>query len=79
MRVYLGPDNVPAPSELAQYRNAGSPRPVVPAHAAPRQPLPVAQPVTAPAATRFVGEDNSNWENLSVLGGELEDVIIELD
>jgi predicted component of type VI protein secretion system len=77
MRIYLGSDDAPSPSELARSKpsaRAISPRPV------PGAPARVAasSPVAAPALAPVVGEDDLNWQNLELLDDD-HDVIIELD
>jgi hypothetical protein len=83
LRIYLGSDDAPSPSELARSRPAAravAPRPV-PGAPSGREVevirLGPQTPVVVPAHLGRVGEDDMNWQNLRAI--EDEDVIIELD
>jgi predicted component of type VI protein secretion system len=92
MRVYLGPDDAPGPSELAQYQAGRPARPARARPAAQGQPVPVARPapqrrpadsgttpVESPVMAQVVGEDDLNWQQLELLDDDAAEVIIELD
>jgi predicted component of type VI protein secretion system len=76
LRIYLGSDEAPSPSEMARSR----PRPAA-GVAVALSPEPVrlsATPIVAPALAGLVGEDDMNWQNMELLDDD-HDVIIELD
>jgi pSer/pThr/pTyr-binding forkhead associated (FHA) protein len=91
MRVYLGPDDAPGPSELVRSKPAGRTqrqdqgqkvpvaRPVArgPLETEPARAL-SSTPVVAPTLEDVIVEDDGNWENLELADDEAE-VIIELD
>lgn len=93
LRIYLGPDDAPGPSELARNRPAGQDQTPKGAVARPspkgapaqrpvapaQEPEPVRVVAPTPAMTSLVGEDDGDWEELQILEDEGPDVIIELD
>ncbi len=95
LRVYLGPDHAPAPSELARAGARRVARPRRPRHrpsrAAQRPPAIDSRPTppedaipAAPAVSWSIDElpedDDSGWRNLlPAAGKEDDDVVIELD
>ena len=87
-KVYLGPDNVPAPSERAAGRGNAPAKQAAKTSASPsRQPAPSAataltkpKPVARPVADDMplILEDGV-WKDIGMTGLEDEDEIIELD
>jgi predicted component of type VI protein secretion system len=87
LRVYLGPDNAPAPSEMALKANGpraaasgspqGYPKIARPVADRPGSSTPVEVDTTAGAGV--VGEDDLNWQQLELLDDDAAEVIIELD
>jgi predicted component of type VI protein secretion system len=92
LRVYLGPDHAPAPSELARAgggarRPAASPpapsavaaSPAASRPTPPEAPVPVA-PVGSWSIDELPEDDDSGWRDLLPPSGrEDDDVVIELD
>jgi pSer/pThr/pTyr-binding forkhead associated (FHA) protein len=85
LRVYLGPDNAPGPSETPLRTGAGQGSPAVPRSTRPEgrgiaagssTPVEVESP---PGAGATVGEDDLNWQQLELLDDDAAEVIIELD
>jgi predicted component of type VI protein secretion system len=95
MRVYLGPDDLPGPSEMARQEGGAPGRSHAPGRLSPprsKEPVHVklkrereeallaaSTPVEPPAAEEVIGEDDLNWQNLQLLDNDNHDVIIELD
>ena len=84
VRIYLGPDHAPSPSEKAVA--AGAKRPGRPAPAAESDPkTPVSLPVGAPPPAWTAPEpddssdDDSGWRKLLPRGNADDDALIELD